>query len=800
MRELPVKGGVGVDLANQTRPPWRLSLVLPAYNEAESIGQALQEANAALKATVADFEILVVDDGSRDETAAIVEREAAHNPRIHLIRHEGNQGYGAALRTGFQAASMELVAFSDADCQFDLHDLEYMLPLSRRYDLVCGYRIERQDPTRRRFFSWGYNTLTKLLLGNPVHDVDCALKVFHRDQIQTILPECDNFFVNTEMLTKARMQGMSIVEVGVKHRPRAAGESKVALTDIPKTLSTLLPFWWTKMLFPARDPAPSTGTGRFWLCLAFLALLAGLLLFPNLSYPLIKPDEWRYAEIGRTMVASGDWLVPRLGGEPYYDKPPLYYWLTATSLAWFGSQEWAARLVPALAAFLTVLLTYVIGRRSVGDQAAFLGALALTLTTAFVQCGRFIVLDSLFGLFVSMALLTAHEAIRGQRLRWPWWLGSAILAALAVLTKGPAGFFLVVPPVVAYCWLSKTSGGPNWRQWCLYLGLATLIAAPWFIAMTLHDPRFARHFFHEHHLRRFFSNQYHASPFWFYAPVLLIGCLPWSLLLIPAGRYLFSRSLAVSRERFPALGFMLLGSAWTIVFFSLSRGKLPPYILPALPGLALVVGCYLHRMVGHLTRTAEFFNQARVAPPRQAVLIVASTWLVVGALAWRRDLIATQEYLVEAALCLAAILAVTLGKRFLTTKTAWALAGLVAVAVSYQASQELIPAWARQRSPLAGELDIAELLQNRDIALASYGHDLGTIPFEWDRGDPANFTGKPYALPGFLEKNARTLLVTKSQISPNVLRQLVPAHLDLQTILNKNSTRVYLIEAAAPRK
>ena len=134
--------------------------------------------------------------------------------------------------------------------------------------------------------------------------------------------------------------------------------------------------------------------------------MAGLLLL-NLNYPLLKPDEYRYAEIGREMLASGDWLVPRLNREPYLDKPPLYYWLTSISYWLFGFTEWAARLVPACAAFLTILATYVFGNRILGGRCGFLAALALALTTGFLQCGRFIVLYSVFTLFITLALFTA---------------------------------------------------------------------------------------------------------------------------------------------------------------------------------------------------------------------------------------------------------------------------------------------------------------------------------------------------------------------------------------------------------
>jgi dolichol-phosphate mannosyltransferase len=231
---------------------YRLSLILPAWNEQATIRQAIQEAALALAVLTDDFELIVVDDGSTDNTAELVRAASAKHPGVRLIQHHRNKGYGAALRTGFTAARHALVAFTDADCQFDLHDLGYMLPLAQHYDIVCGYRMHRKDSRRRCFLSWGYNTLVKALVRTGVRDVDCALKVYHRHHLGALLPHCDNFFVNTEMLTRARQEGLSVVEVGVQHRPRAGGESKVALSDVPRTLAKLLPFWWSQLLFPAR--------------------------------------------------------------------------------------------------------------------------------------------------------------------------------------------------------------------------------------------------------------------------------------------------------------------------------------------------------------------------------------------------------------------------------------------------------------------------------------------------------------------------------------------------------------------
>jgi dolichol-phosphate mannosyltransferase len=235
--------------------PKQISLVMPAFNEAPGIQFAVAEAHEALAGIGYDFEIIVVDDGSTDTTATLVMEIAELRLAVRLVRHVSNRGYGAALRTGFESARSTLVAFTDADGQFHLEDIERLVELTDRFPIVVGYRARRQDPWRRRFFSWGYNKLVRALLGTGVRDCDCALKVFRREVLSHILPEARGFFVNAEMLCKARRFGLAIAEVGVRHRPRRHGSSKVSLTDIPRTLATLLPFWWSRVLW-TRRPEP----------------------------------------------------------------------------------------------------------------------------------------------------------------------------------------------------------------------------------------------------------------------------------------------------------------------------------------------------------------------------------------------------------------------------------------------------------------------------------------------------------------------------------------------------------------
>lgn len=225
-----------------------LSLVIPAYNEAATVEQAVQEADAALGALFAEYEILLVDDGSTDDMTEIAAHLAWEFTRLRLIRHRENRGYGAALRTGFAAARFGLVAFTDADCQFDLRDLGPMADRAVDVPIVAGFRSDRQDPWRRRFLSWGYNRLARTLLGTGVRDCDCALKVYCRRVLAELLPASRGFFVNTEMLTRARKLGYTVEEVSVTHRPRAGGDSKVSLREVPRTLHVLLEFWWREVV------------------------------------------------------------------------------------------------------------------------------------------------------------------------------------------------------------------------------------------------------------------------------------------------------------------------------------------------------------------------------------------------------------------------------------------------------------------------------------------------------------------------------------------------------------------------
>ncbi|MGN6475401.1 MAG: glycosyltransferase family 2 protein [Mycobacteriales bacterium] len=201
----------------------QLSIVLPAYNEEANVEQAVVRATEVASRYCDAHEIIVVDDGSSDATATIVESLARDDARIRLVRHAVNQGYGGALKSGFLAATMDLVFFTDSDNQFDLDELGVFIDLIQSVDVVAGYRIKRRDPFTRRLIARAWNYLVRALFYVPVRDIDCAFKLFRREVFDGLELNSVGAMVNTELMVKLGRSGYRVVEVGVQHFPRTAG-------------------------------------------------------------------------------------------------------------------------------------------------------------------------------------------------------------------------------------------------------------------------------------------------------------------------------------------------------------------------------------------------------------------------------------------------------------------------------------------------------------------------------------------------------------------------------------------------
>lgn len=203
----------------------KLSLVLPAHNEAENIEAVVERALEVLPAVTREHEIIVVDDGSKDDTPEIIDRLAAAHPTVVALHHPVNKGYGAALTTGFAAATGDQIMFMDSDRQFDIADIRALLPYLGHYDIVAGYRIKRRDPLYRRMYGKMFGMSVWTLFGVHMRDIDCAFKIYRADLLKGITLTTPGALINTEMLARSKRKGATIVEVGVNHYPRLAGES-----------------------------------------------------------------------------------------------------------------------------------------------------------------------------------------------------------------------------------------------------------------------------------------------------------------------------------------------------------------------------------------------------------------------------------------------------------------------------------------------------------------------------------------------------------------------------------------------
>jgi 4-amino-4-deoxy-L-arabinose transferase-like glycosyltransferase len=389
---------------------------------------------------------------------------------------------------------------------------------------------------------------------------------------------------------------------------------------------------------------------------------------------LIKPDEGRYGEIPREMVASGDWLTPRLNDLKYFEKPPLQYWATAVAYSLFGVSEWATRLWSALCGFAGVLLAFFVGRRLYGETAGLAAAAALAGAALYTAMSQLATLDMGTALFLSLAIfatLLAQLDGTAPRARLGWMLAGWAAMALAMLSKGLIGIVLPMGAVALYVLWNRDFGLLRRLHILPGAALFLAIAAPWFIAVSAANPEFARFFFVHEHFERFLTTQHERKgPLWYFVPVLLAGFLPWLLSLVGG---LWTAARRDEAGAFRPTRFLLAWCAVVFAFFSLSGSKLPPYILPIFPALALLAGAQLagasRRMLAAQAALAAFLGLA----------LLALLGLADAAPAWLRSgerLAAYRPWLVAAAalLALPALLAAWLAWRGQRLASVFALA------------------------------------------------------------------------------------------------------------------------------
>jgi 4-amino-4-deoxy-L-arabinose transferase-like glycosyltransferase len=326
----------------------------------------------------------------------------------------------------------------------------------------------------------------------------------------------------------------------------------------------------------------------FVFCVIWFYALGGRTLVPS--------DEGRYAEMAREMAATGDFITPRLNGIKYFEKPPLQTWMNALSFKAFGLGEWQARLWTGLCGLFGIMLVAYAGRRVFGERVGLVAGAVLASSFLWAAMGHLNTLDMGLAAMMTLALcalLLAQRNDAAAREQRNWMLACWAGMALAVLSKGLIGLVLPGAALVLYTLVSR-----DWRIWKrLQFGLGSLvffaITVPWFVLVSIKNPEFPHFFFIHEHFQRFTSNVHRREGKWYYfIPILVAGAVPWIGVLAQSlwhGR----RETATAANGFQPKKLLLAWAVFIFLFFSISGSKLPSYILPMLPALALLIACYL---------------------------------------------------------------------------------------------------------------------------------------------------------------------------------------------------------------
>ncbi|MDR3392943.1 MAG: glycosyltransferase family 39 protein [Sulfuriferula sp.] len=330
--------------------------------------------------------------------------------------------------------------------------------------------------------------------------------------------------------------------------------------------------------------------------------LTAVLWFATLDHnALVRPDEGRYAEIPREMVASGDWTTPRLNSLKYFEKPALQYWATAVAYTAFGEHNWTARLWAALTGFLGILLVYFTGLRIYNRRAGFIAAMVLASSFLYFAIGHINILDMGVSFFMSLSLAALLLAQRpdANESETRWWMYVCWAGmGLSMLSKGLIGVAIPGAVLILYSLIQRDWG--LWKR--LHMGTGLLIFAaitvPWFVLVSRDNPEFLWFFFvHEHILRYLTPISGRVHPWYTFIPVVLLGILPWLLPMLHAlGRGWERRPTTL--DNFQVNRMLMVWTGFIFLFFSVSHSKLIPYILPIFPALALLIGDRLSKISG----------------------------------------------------------------------------------------------------------------------------------------------------------------------------------------------------------
>lgn len=474
-----------------------LSVFFPCYNEAENLPNTVEKAIKVLETLKLNWEILIINDGSTDNTKEVAEELAGKNSRIRVINHPKNLGYGEALKSGFYNAKNDVIVYNDADGQFDFSQVSDFLEKIEDYDLLIGFRIKRKDHILRTIFKKGWQASLLLFFGLTLKDVDCGFKMIRKSVLNKIpkLQSSRGAMINAELAIKAKKFGFRVGQVGVNHYPRKFGKPTGAnINVIAKSYLDLIMLWW-KLL-----------DRKEFLVICLILLLAGFFRFYQIDqYMTFLGDEGRDVLVIKRILVNFD--LPFLGpatsiGNIYLG--PLYYYMMAVSMAFFWLNPVAAAVMDGVIGVLTVLLIYYLGKIWFGKLSGMVSAFLYAISPVTIYYSRSSWNPNPAPFFTLLSILGFYKAHKTRNFKWLSLTGAGVAAAVQMHYLA-----LILIPIFGILWLYEISLIKRGRleRNNLYLGsiLAVVVFALLMSPLLMFDLK--HNFMNYHNISVFFTDR-----------------------------------------------------------------------------------------------------------------------------------------------------------------------------------------------------------------------------------------------------------------------------------------------------
>jgi dolichol-phosphate mannosyltransferase len=660
---------------------------------------------------------------------------SAEGPRLTPLSEAQQTHSVQSLDIAVRTAKFERVAIIDAVYEFDEAHWNIGNPSCNTEAFRSWSFRPTRAPGSRRILAWFYCLVVRALLGVRKNRLAPGFVTCPKSQLSKInLHRLDHQFADSvsQLLSVARLKGFRVEQYTCQSRQPKTQWTKTNSAEphfpksksIKRSIGRNLQFWFSDLAFPAR-PSKSSHSISPWkhtAATAVILLLAALILFANSNYPLFEPDETRNAQLAMNIVESGNWISLSLEGEPYWDKPPLLAWMTAVSYRCLGVSEFTTRLPSILSSLVLLGFMIAAGSKLVGFRAAAFAAVAMLLAWGFTFQARYVTMDALLTLFTTVVTLGVAVGVSTQgnrKFSHRWLVTSGIALALGILAKGPICLVLTVPPLFVWMFLNRQVSRRSVTAAAKFVLIpAVIVAAPWFIATSVRSPEFVSYFLWKHHVLRFSDAFNHQEPFWYYLPILWLFMFPASILLPRAIQFILSSKQKYRMRRLPAHGLLAISAFWIVGFFSLSHCKLPAYILPAFPFVALLTGVVFNLELRHATSLRSRFDRL----PKRIAIGVSILSMIVSALIMYQFQNDQASVVLSGVVIVSVALAVRYSiKRSTKRNTSWIATAAIGLLFVFLGVNYLVPTIAKDRSILSS---LSRHGQNRQsIPIIYFGRD-----------------------------------------------------------------------------